>query len=146
MLGLWLGVALIVVVIITGCFQYYQESKSSKIMGNYIIDYFKACLIFKSYFVLESFKKMIPQKATVTRDKKTYTIQAENLVIGDLVTVKIGDRIPADIRIVKCDGLKVDNSSLTGEAEPQLRSPNSTHENPAGIFRYFFVDLYLEFI
>lgn len=77
---------------------------------------------------------MIPQKATVTRDNKTYTIQAENLVVGDLITVQIGDRIPADIRIVKSDGLKVDNSSLTGEAEPQLRSSNLTHDNPSGIF------------
>ena len=107
-------------VLITGCFQYYQESKSSKIM--------------------ESFKKMIPQQAVVTRDGNTYTIQAQNLVSGDLVTVRIGDRIPAAIRILRSEGLKVDNSSLTGEAEPQLRSPNLTSSSATGKYsrQYFY--------
>lgn len=58
------------------------------------------------------------------------TIAAETLVVGDYVYVRIGDRVPADIRIVKADSLKVDNSSLTGEAEPQSRSAECTHENP----------------
>ncbi|CAF0735401.1 unnamed protein product [Brachionus calyciflorus] len=108
--SIWLGVALAVVVIITGCFQYYQEAKSGKIM--------------------DSFKKMIPQAAVVKRDGQEKTIPAEELVQGDYVFVRIGDRIPADIRIVKSDAFKVDNSSLTGEAEPQARSPEFTHDNP----------------
>merc|ERR1711994_419016 len=44
--------------------------------------------------------------------------------------VKFGDRIPADIRVLESRGFKVDNSSLTGESEPQARSPENTHENP----------------
>ena len=44
--------------------------------------------------------------------------------------VKFGDRIPADLRILESKGFKVDNSSLTGESEPQSRSPEFTHENP----------------
>jgi sodium/potassium-transporting ATPase subunit alpha len=40
-----------------------------------------------------------------------------------------GEKVPADLRIVRSDGLKVDNSSLTGEAEPQTRSAEFTHEN-----------------
>ena len=47
-----------------------------------------------------------------------------------MVDVKFGDRIPADIRITESRGFKVDNSSLTGEPEPQSRSPECTHENP----------------
>lgn len=50
--------------------------------------------------------------------------------MGDFVNVKIGDRVPADLRIVKSESFKVDNSSLTGEAEPQIRSPEFSHENP----------------
>lgn len=50
--------------------------------------------------------------------------------MGDLVEVKFGDRIPADIRIVQAHGFKVDNSSLTGESEPQTRGPEFTNENP----------------
>lgn len=108
--NLWLGVVLASVVIITGCFAYYQEAKSSKIM--------------------DSFKNLVPPTAKVIREGKKYEIMAENLVVGDLVEVQFGDRIPADIRIVECRGLKVDNSSLTGESEPQSRGMEATHENP----------------
>jgi len=107
---LYLGIVLTAVVIITGCFSYYQESKSSKIM--------------------ESFKKMVPQEATVKRDGKIITINATECVVGDVVLVKFGDRVPADLRIVESKGFKVDNSSLTGESEPQTRSPECTHNNP----------------
>lgn len=55
-------------------------------------------------------------------------IPVENVVIGDIVEVKGGDRIPADIRIIWAAGLKVDNSALTGEADPQPRSPECTSE------------------
>jgi len=107
---LYLGIVLTAVVIVTGCFSYYQESKSSKIM--------------------ESFKKMVPQEATVKRDGKILTINAVECVVGDVVLVKFGDRVPADIRVIEAKGFKVDNSSLTGESEPQVRSPECTHTNP----------------
>ena len=44
--------------------------------------------------------------------------------------MKGGDRIPADIRVIQAAGFKVDNSSLTGESEPQSRSPEFTNDNP----------------
>ncbi len=79
---------------------------------------------------MESFKNMVPQFALVVRDGQKLTMKAEQLTVGDLVEVKFGDRIPADIRIVEARQFKVDNSSLTGESEPQSRSPEFTHENP----------------
>lgn len=57
-------------------------------------------------------------------------LPAPQLVLGDLVEVKSGDRIPADIRIISAQGLKVDNSSLTGESEPQPRNTEFTHDSP----------------
>ncbi|VTJ73034.1 Hypothetical predicted protein [Marmota monax] len=108
--NLFLGIVLSVVVIITGCFSYYQEAKSSKIM--------------------ESFKNMVPQQALVIRDGEKMQIDVQDVVVGDLVEVKGGDRIPADLRLISSQGCKVDNSSLTGESEPQSRSPDFTHENP----------------
>ncbi|XP_004688431.1 PREDICTED: sodium/potassium-transporting ATPase subunit alpha-4 isoform X2 [Condylura cristata] len=108
--NLYLGIVLAVVVIITGCFSYYQEAKTSKIM--------------------ESFKNMVPQRALVIRGGEKLHIDAQEVVLGDLVEVKGGDRIPADIRLISAQGCKVDNSCLTGESEPQTRSPNFTHENP----------------
>ena len=47
-----------------------------------------------------------------------------------MVEVKGGDRIPADIRVTQAHGFKVDNSSLTGESEPQSRGPECTSDNP----------------
>ncbi|TWW78999.1 Sodium/potassium-transporting ATPase subunit alpha-3 [Takifugu flavidus] len=108
--NLYLGIVLTAVVIITGCFSYFQEAKSSKIM--------------------ESFKNMVPQQALVIREGEKVQINAEEVVAGDLIEVKGGDRIPADIRVVSAHGCKVDNSSLTGESEPQSRSPDCTHDNP----------------
>ncbi|KAI4810048.1 hypothetical protein KUCAC02_018898 [Chaenocephalus aceratus] len=108
--NLYLGVVLSAVVIITGCFSYFQEAKSSRIM--------------------DSFKKMVPQQALVIREGEKMQINAEFVVRGDLVEIKGGDRIPADLRVVSSSGCKVDNSSLTGESEPQTRSPEFTHDNP----------------
>lgn len=108
--NLYLSITLAVVVIVTAIFSYYQESKSSKIM--------------------DSFKNMVPQTAVVIRGGETLTMKAEEIVVGDLVEVKFGDRIPADIRVVEARSFKVDNSSLTGESEPQARTAEYTHENP----------------
>ena len=108
--NLYLGIVLTAVVVITGIFSYYQESKSSKIM--------------------ESFKNMVPQYALCLRNGEKVTIQATELTLGDIVEVKFGDRIPADLRVLEARSFKVDNSSLTGESEPQARTPEFTHENP----------------
>lgn len=70
------------------------------------------------------------QFALVIRQGEKLTLKAEDIVVGDVVEVKFGDRIPADIRIIECRSFKVDNSSLTGESEPQSRSCEFTHENP----------------
>ncbi|EHH28892.1 hypothetical protein EGK_09175 [Macaca mulatta] len=108
--NVYLGSVLVLVVIFTGIFAYYQEAKSTNIMS--------------------SFKKMIPQQALVIRDSEKKSIPSEQLVVGDIVEVKGGDQIPADIRVLSSQGCRVDNSSLTGESEPQPRSSEFTHENP----------------
>jgi len=61
---------------------------------------------------------------------KKIDIEAKNVTLGDIVDVQFGDRLPADIRVLDSKGFKVDNSSLTGESEPQLRTNEYTHENP----------------
>ena len=71
----------------------------------------------------------MPQYALCLRDGEKLTMTASELTIGDIIEVKFGDRIPADIRVLEARGFKVDNSSLTGESEPQQRTPEFTHEN-----------------
>merc|ERR1711881_500331 len=73
---------------------------------------------------------LVPQYALVRRDGEKVTITAAELTLGDIVEIKFGDRVPADIRVLEARQFKVDNSSLTGESEPQVRSPEFTNENP----------------
>merc|ERR1712180_18090 len=108
--NLYLGIVLAAVVTVTGIFSYYQEAKSAKIM--------------------EGFKNLVPQFAIVRRNGEKLTVKAAELTLGDIVEIKFGDRCPADLRILEARGFKVDNSSLTGESEPQARSPEFTNENP----------------
>ena len=108
--NLYVGIALLVVVILTAMFTYYQERKSSNIM--------------------EGFKNLVPKRCKVLRDGSWASLDVTEIVIGDVVELEKGDAVPADMRVVKCDGLKVDNSSLTGESEPQSRAVDVTHENP----------------
>merc|ERR1711963_508828 len=109
--NLYLGIVLAAVVTVTGIFSYYQEAKSAKIM--------------------EGFKNLVPQYALVRRNNgEKLTVPADTLTLGDIVEIKFGDRCPADLRVLEARGFKVDNSSLTGESEPQARGPEFTHENP----------------
>lgn len=75
---------------------------------------------------MASFKNFIPPQCNVIRDGKTIGIQAKNVTLGDIVLVKAGERVPADLRIIESKEMKVDNSSLTGESDPLLRSPECT--------------------
>jgi len=108
--NLYLGIVLTVVVIVTGCFSYYQDAKAANIM--------------------ESFKNLVPQYALCVRNNEKVNLQAEELVVGDIIEVKFGDRMPADVRVISAHGFKVDNSSLTGESEPVSRTADFTNDNP----------------
>lgn len=57
-------------------------------------------------------------------------VKVENIVVGDIVLLKAGDKVPADMRIIEANKLQVDNSSLTGESDPQTRSPDFTNVDP----------------
>lgn len=66
--------------------------------------------------VMKSIKSLIAEDAIVIRDGKQQTVPAADLVVGDLVVLSMGDRVPADMRIVQVSSdLKFDRSLLTGE-------------------------------
>lgn len=108
--NLYLGIILYVVVVITALFTFAQEFKSEKTM--------------------EKFANFLPPQTVVHRGGKILEVPARDLVVGDLCDVKLGDKIPADLRIVSNQKLKVDNSPLTGESEPIGRTVDCTDENP----------------
>ena len=93
--NLYLGVVLAVINLLTGIMTFYQNMKSEAIMG--------------------SFKDFIPPETIVIRNGEEKKLDATKLVVGDVIRVELGKKIPADLRITDSVGMKVDNSSLTGE-------------------------------
>jgi H+-transporting ATPase len=63
-------------------------------------------------------KKQLALKARVQRDGQWMEIDAANLVPGDIVRLRLGDIIPADVKLIEGDYLSVDQSALTGESLP----------------------------
>ena len=61
-------------------------------------------------------QELVTTSSRVLREGETYVIDAEALVPGDLVLMEPGDRVPADLRLVACHDLEVDESLLTGES------------------------------
>lgn len=57
-------------------------------------------------------------------------INADHVVVGDVIRVQGGKKVAADCIILESSGIKVDNSSLTGESEPQKRAPTMTNADP----------------
>ncbi|MGM0770210.1 MAG: cation-translocating P-type ATPase [Halobacteriota archaeon] len=105
--NIYISIALFGVVILNATFTFIQEYQTEKIMA--------------------TFRELIPPVAKVMRDGEIKEILASELVFGDVIFLEEGDKVPADGRLIEENTLKVDNSSLTGEAEPQLRSLECTH-------------------
>ncbi|MEN2370168.1 HAD-IC family P-type ATPase [Leuconostoc lactis] len=70
---------------------------------------------------LDKIKSMLSVEATVIRDGERYDIPSRELVPGDLVYLDAGDNVPADLRIIDSDNLRIQESSLTGEADSVLK-------------------------
>ncbi|WP_214756105.1 MULTISPECIES: cation-transporting P-type ATPase [unclassified Exiguobacterium] len=96
-LGYWYdSIVIALVVLIIGIIGYLQENKAEQ--------------------ALEGIKNMLSPSALVRRDSKRKEIEAEYLVPGDIVYLKPGDKIPADLRLITVENMKVEESALTGEA------------------------------
>ncbi len=99
LLGHWVDTAVILgVVIINAVIGVMQEGKAER--------------------ALDAIRDMLSPGATVLRDGKRVEIAAEELVPGDIVVMQSGDKVPADLRLLKARDLRVDESVLTGESVP----------------------------
>ena len=79
-------------------------------------------------------RKMVPQFANVIRDGINLRVEVNQLVPGDLVMLVSGDRVGADMQLVRCQDLLVDESLLTGEsvaAEKSAKAPEQPTESLA---------------
>jgi len=98
-LGHWIDTGVIIgVVIINAIIGFIQEGKAED--------------------ALRAIKKMLSSQALVLRDNKRITVPAEDLVVGDIVFLQSGDKVPADCRLLKTKSLQIQESALTGESVP----------------------------
>ncbi|WP_336250961.1 HAD-IC family P-type ATPase, partial [Stomatohabitans albus] len=72
---------------------------------------------------LSSLKQMQSLDAQVRRDGAWVLVDAATLVPGDLVRIRAGDRVPADLRLLRGTNMRLDEAALTGESEPSEKSP-----------------------
>jgi sodium/potassium-transporting ATPase subunit alpha len=107
--NLYLGIVLAIVVVAIAIFSYLQQAKSASLMAQ--------------------FKNYLPPKATVYREGTKKEVNSNSLVVGDIVEIGNGSNIPADIVIIRCSEMKVNNASLTGESEDLLRSAEENDKN-----------------
>ena len=96
-----LGGAIIAVIFLNAFFAFWQERQAER--------------------AVEALTLYLPQQAAVRRDGKRETIDARELVPGDVLLLAEGDRISADARLLE-GAIEVDMSTLTGESQPVLRS------------------------
>eukprot|EP00882_Tetradesmus_deserticola_P009077 GHRQ01009576.1.p1 GENE.GHRQ01009576.1~~GHRQ01009576.1.p1 ORF type:complete len:554 (+),score=246.57 GHRQ01009576.1:243-1904(+) len=66
----------------------------------------------------EAIKAMLSASATVVRDGRRVSVDADQLVPGDVVFIKSGDKVPADLRLLEITNLQVQEAMLTGESVP----------------------------
>lgn len=98
-LGHYVDTAVILLVaIVNASIGYFQENKAEK--------------------ALEDIKKMLSLKAQVIRNGVRTDIDASHLTVGDIVLLSPGDKVPADLRLLRADNLKIEESPLTGESVP----------------------------
>lgn len=72
----------------------------------------------RAHHALEALADFTRTQATVLRAGRVERIDSTGLVPGDIVLIEAGDKVPADLRLVSCSGLQMDESALTGESVP----------------------------
>lgn len=105
------AITIFIVVMFNALIGYYQEQRASE--------------------RLRAVKNLTAPTARVLRDGEQRSIPAEELVVGDIVMLESGVRVPADLRLVDASDLTVDESILTGESLPSNKKPHGTHDHDA---------------
>lgn len=77
----------------------------------------------KAEEAIEALKDMIVDKCKVIRDGETKEIPTRELVPGDIIVLELGDKVPADLRILSSKNMYLDESMLTGESIPVAKGP-----------------------
>lgn len=108
-----LGLAILGVIIINAIFSFWQEYEAER--------------------AVEALRRLLPPQALVRRGDQEVEIAATQLVPGDLVLFKEGDRISADARLIAGTDLRLDTSVITGESRPVAKHPEPPPAMPPSI-------------
>ena len=85
---------------------------------------------------LESLRSMVHTHAKVVRDGREHNVASEELVPGDLVLLEAGDKVPADLRLLRAAELRVNESALTREAHTVAKGDTSSRPDQHGLLRH----------
>ncbi len=105
-----MGLAIAAVVFLNAVFSLFQEYRAEK--------------------AVQAITRLIPTKTKVIRDGQVKEADVVDIVPGDILALEEGDRVPADLRLTSAFEVSVDNSTLTGESEPQRRFATMTPGMP----------------
>ncbi len=90
------------------------------LLVNVLLDFFQE---HRALNALKALKQGLASEVIVRRDGRYQTLPVRELVPGDIVKLKIGDIVPADVQLVQGDYLLVDQAALTGESLPVSKKP-----------------------
>ncbi|MCK4842996.1 MAG: cation-transporting P-type ATPase [Methylococcales bacterium] len=83
----------------------------------------------KAENALQAIRKMLSPQAIVLREGHQTTIAADQLVPGDIVMLQSGDKVPADLRLLKCKNFRLQEAVLTGESLPVEKQTEAVEQN-----------------
>jgi len=123
---------LIIILIISGTIILILGSPSSTIITFAVVIMNSTTVIvqqFRAQKALESLRKIAALKATVLRDGIQFEIPTREIVPGDVILLKQGDKIAADARIIEFTNLTIDEAPLSGESEPVEKNKSPLENN-----------------
>jgi len=134
-------VILIACAVIAGFFAQLEQSIAilSMIVIAVTLGFFNE---YKAEKIVESLHQKVSFKAIVTRNGKHSEIDSKLVVPGDLVSIMVGDIVPADMRIVESKDLQADEATLTGESFPVEKTSDSLslqQPTPQQLTNYLFM-------
>ncbi|MBS3093179.1 cation-translocating P-type ATPase [Candidatus Pacearchaeota archaeon] len=112
---------LILILLFAAIISFFMESKVDAfvivaiILLNSGLGFFQE---YKAEKAIQSLKKMLVPQSTVIRNYRIMKIKSQDLVPGDILVFEEGDKITADARLISSNGIKVNESALTGESVP----------------------------
>ena len=114
-----LGWAILGVIVINAVFSFIQEYRAER--------------------AVQALHCLLPATSWVLRSGQTTTVPRDRIVPGDILLLEEGEQVPADGRLIEAFGLRVDNSSLTGESMPRARTVEAVtdthqHDSPNLVF------------